>query len=52
MPRVEQMGIIAPKMLADFISGAEFLNEFEVQISFKDRTGARGMEAKSEDMNF
>jgi len=51
MTRVEQVDITVPSVLADFILGAEFLNEFEVQMSFKDRTGTRGTEAKSDDMN-
>jgi len=49
---VKRVGTIAPNMLVDFISGAEFLNEFEVEMSFKSRTGTGGTEAKSDDMNF
>ena len=52
MPRVRRVGTIAPNMLADFISGAEFLSEFEVEMSFKNRTGTRRIETKSDDMNF
>jgi hypothetical protein len=52
MTRVEQVRIIAPNMLAKFISGGEILNEFEIQIFFKDRTCTRGKEAKSDDTNF
>ena len=49
---MEQVGVIAPNVLADFISDAEFLNEFEIEISFKDLTCTRVMEAKSDDKNF
>jgi hypothetical protein len=52
MIRVKQGGIIAPNMLADFISGAEFINEFEVEMSFKNRTWTQGKETLSHDMNF
>ena len=34
MTRVEQVGIIASNMLADFISGGEFLYEFVVRGRF------------------
>jgi hypothetical protein len=52
MTRVEQVGIIEPSMLVDFILGAEFLNEIEVKMSFKDRTGTQETKAKSDDMKF
>jgi hypothetical protein len=52
MTLVEQVGIIALNMLVDFISGGEFLDEFEVEMSFKDRRCTRGKEVKSDDMNF
>lgn len=52
MTRVEQVGITVSSVLTDFILGAEFLNEFEVQMSFKDRTGTRGKKAKPDDINF
>jgi hypothetical protein len=46
------VGIIALNMFVDFISGGEFLDEYEVEMSFKDRRCTLGKEAKSDDINF